>query len=286
MRRLHQIALLSAIAVSLSAAVSAQEGDTLITDPTLLTRLGFPPDARNVYLAKGAVLDQESSPAEPEEFGTTDFGWTTVLGNQHNNLGTSTVYSTQSGGTGSVYHISGGNVYDAQLHLPSGGLLRQATFFIRDDGSDGFLQGSIVRVCQTGFPIIGPPMITVLGSANSDDGDTVFSVVVSPGVVINNLSCAYVVRTVFSQISPATPTNFELRKIRAGWQRQVSAAPLTATFPNDTPTTHPYFRFIEALAAAGITGGCAPGSYCPNNPITRGEMAVFLSVALGLHFPN
>jgi hypothetical protein len=43
---------------------------------------------------------------------------------------------------------------------------------------------------------------------------------------------------------------------------------------------------VEALAAAGITGGCGPGSYCPASPVSRGEMAVFLATALGLHFPN
>jgi hypothetical protein len=57
-----------------------------------------------------------------------------------------------------------------------------------------------------------------------------------------------------------------------------------ATFPNDVPTTHPFFRFIEALAASGITAGCSADSYCPDNPVTRGEMAVFLAAALGLHF--
>jgi hypothetical protein len=49
---------------------------------------------------------------------------------------------------------------------------------------------------------------------------------------------------------------------------------------------HPYFRFIEALAAAGITSGCGAGNYCPDRNVTRGEMAVFLAKALGLHFPN
>jgi uncharacterized delta-60 repeat protein len=34
--------------------------------------------------------------------------------------------------------------------------------------------------------------------------------------------------------------------------------------------------WIEALAAAGITGGCGGGSYCPSNPVTRAQMAVFL----------
>ncbi len=54
------------------------------------------------------------------------------------------------------------------------------------------------------------------------------------------------------------------------------------------PTSSGQFRFVEALVAAGITGGCggSPPNFCPNDPVTRGQMAVFLAVALGLHFPN
>jgi hypothetical protein len=52
------------------------------------------------------------------------------------------------------------------------------------------------------------------------------------------------------------------------------------------PTTHPQFRFVEALTFAGITSGCGGGLFCPDAPLTRGQMAVFLSVALGLHWPN
>jgi hypothetical protein len=69
------------------------------------------------------------------------------------------------------------------------------------------------------------------------------------------------------------------------WRRVVSDPPGTATF-NDVPTSHPFFQFIEALNAAGITGGCGNGNYCPDGPVTRGQMAVFLSKALGLHWPG
>jgi hypothetical protein len=64
---------------------------------------------------------------------------------------------------------------------------------------------------------------------------------------------------------------------------QVSPAPPVATF-NDVPTTHPFFQFIEALYNSGITGGCSasPPLYCPDDPLTRGQMAVFLAKALGL----
>jgi hypothetical protein len=34
--------------------------------------------------------------------------------------------------------------------------------------------------------------------------------------------------------------------------------------------------FIEDLYGRGITGGCGGGSYCPDAPVTRGQMAVFL----------
>jgi beta-N-acetylhexosaminidase len=78
-------------------------------------------------------------------------------------------------------------------------------------------------------------------------------------------------------------TNVRFRGIRLFWQRQVSPAPQTATF-NDVPTTHPFHRFIEALYASGITGGCGNGNFCPDEPVTRGQMAVFLSGALGLHW--
>jgi hypothetical protein len=74
------------------------------------------------------------------------------------------------------------------------------------------------------------------------------------------------------------------RGCRLTWNRQVSPAPATARF-GDVPTSHPQHRFVEALAAAGITGGCGPNAFCPDAPLTRGQMAVFLSVALGLHFP-
>jgi hypothetical protein len=52
----------------------------------------------------------------------------------------------------------------------------------------------------------------------------------------------------------------------------------------DVPTTHFAGTFIEQLATAGITGGCAAGpppQYCPEDSITRGQMAVFLETSLG-----
>jgi hypothetical protein len=40
--------------------------------------------------------------------------------------------------------------------------------------------------------------------------------------------------------------------------------------------------WIEQLAVEQITGGCGGGNYCPGNPNTRGQMAVFLVKTFGL----
>jgi hypothetical protein len=65
------------------------------------------------------------------------------------------------------------------------------------------------------------------------------------------------------------------------YYREVAPAPLTATF-NDVPTSHPFFRFIEAIYAAGITVGCGGGNFCPDQAITRKQEAAFIAKALGL----
>jgi hypothetical protein len=117
-------------------------------------------------------------------------------------------------------------------------------------------------------------------STGAAPGCAFFNFTIAPHTV-NNETGTYLV-----QVNTGADITTRFQAVRIVYRLQVSPAPATATFPNDVPTTHPFFRFIQALATAGITGGCAPGSYCPNSPVTRGEMAVFLATALGLHFPN
>jgi hypothetical protein len=50
----------------------------------------------------------------------------------------------------------------------------------------------------------------------------------------------------------------------------------TGTVFTDVPTSYWAAAWIEALAAAGITGGCGGGNYCPDANITRAQMAIFL----------
>jgi hypothetical protein len=103
---------------------------------------------------------------------------------------------------------------------------------------------------------------------------------------IDNLNNSYFVEVLaLSQFSTVLTAATQFRAVRIFYRLQVSPAPATARFL-DVPTNHAFFQFIEALAAAGITGGCnaSPPRYCPDDPVTRGQMAVFLGRALGLHW--
>jgi hypothetical protein len=51
----------------------------------------------------------------------------------------------------------------------------------------------------------------------------------------------------------------------------------------DVPASNPFCPFIEELARRGITGGCGGGKFCPGDPVSRQQMAVFLIKA---QFPD
>jgi hypothetical protein len=51
---------------------------------------------------------------------------------------------------------------------------------------------------------------------------------------------------------------------------------------NDVPASSPFCRWIEELVRRGVVTGCAPQRYCPTDPVTREQMAVFLTQTFGL----
>lgn len=56
----------------------------------------------------------------------------------------------------------------------------------------------------------------------------------------------------------------------------------------DVPLSHQFVGYIEKMYALGITSGCASGPlrYCPNDSITRGQMAVYVERAYPLLTPT
>jgi hypothetical protein len=90
----------------------------------------------------------------------------------------------------------------------------------------------------------------------------------------------------FQITAPATPGDYDCQwqlldgsgffGQAAGWRIGVS------TFL-DVPTRAFAWAYVEAIARAGVTAGCAvnPPQYCPSASVTRGQMAVFLVRAMG-----
>lgn len=61
-----------------------------------------------------------------------------------------------------------------------------------------------------------------------------------------------------------------------------SPPPASGTQFADVDSGYWAVAWIEQFAAEGITGGCGGGNYCPDDPVTRAQMAVFLVRAFGL----
>ena len=212
------------------------------------------------------------------QYGTTGLSYITVSGAAFVPWDSSTVYETTGNGysqqllrtaTGSFVRFA------APIQLPSGSIVKYLELDYCDTtGGSGWVQGALVEMTWIGSESDYVGFLASNGDGCSfesrDDGD----------LVVDNFYHRYYLLASVSS-NPGDLTG--LAGMIVGYQLQVSPAPGSATF-NDVPTGHPYFQFIEALARSGITGGCGGGNFCPDNPVTRGQMAVFLAKALGLHF--
>jgi hypothetical protein len=184
----------------------------------------------------------------------------------------------------------------APVMLPSGVDLDFLDLYYCDNSSSYDLTARLVGYYGWNDSNIGHEELISVSSVGSDGCDYRYAPgpirpdgIIPPGFdhTINNdvrYGDGYQYAILVDTPTPQHP-GLQFKGVDIWYHRQVSPAPGTATF-TDVPTGHAYFRFIEALAASGITAGCGGGNYCPGNPLTRGEMAVFLAKALGLHFPN
>jgi hypothetical protein len=64
----------------------------------------------------------------------------------------------------------------------------------------------------------------------------------------------------------------------------LSYTPPACTIPvfGDVPCSSAFAPWINELAARGITAGCGAGNFCPNDPVTRAQMSVFLTTNFNL----
>jgi hypothetical protein len=168
----------------------------------------------------------------------------------------------------------------AWVRLPAGAMVTSIELEGCDTSNAREIQFSLVRVASPAGP--GQTLAVGVTGGPETPGCAFFPVTLFNPVVIDNEHNTYATPVV----APSGPSDFTaVTAVRIYYTLQVSPAPAVASF-GDVPPGHPFFPFIEALKASGITSGCqtSPPLYCPDQALTRGQMAVFLSTALGLHF--
>ena len=61
-------------------------------------------------------------------------------------------------------------------------------------------------------------------------------------------------------------------------QQQLTSVHVGESFA-DVPPGSPFYRSVETALHRGLTSGCGGGAFCPDTPITRGQMSLFVLVA-------
>ena len=97
-------------------------------------------------------------------------------------------------------------------------------------------------------------------------------------VVVNNAAVAagscYQVTVSAPATRPVQHWDAQLDEVLSVGLPKTWALHIGQSFP-DVPL-NAFYPFIETLFHNNVTGGCAGGGYCPTNPVTRAQMAVFL----------
>jgi hypothetical protein len=190
----------------------------------------------------------------------------------------SVAYDTQGRG---LFSTTGVGTFVASPRLPKGALLRSVELDYCDMDPANDVQLAFVHCMWNGSNCV---TLQIVDSGNGPGPGC--SYLIQDLQSLNHTVDTYSRRYFLDVSTHSGTSNTRLLGVYVYYYLQVSPAPASATFL-DVPTTHPFFRFIEALAISGITGGCTPPpspNFCPDNPVTRGQMAVFLAAALGLHF--
>jgi hypothetical protein len=269
---------------SIAAAQVPEAQRVRIHDPERLERLGVGGSATDVWerVERGSRHERRES---PDSWGG-QAGYSSLLGYElHEEYHRGNFYKTVPDATCPVNSPSGpfNARTDAYFDVPDGVELLEFRLWASDT-DDQWLTVDLWETCQNvGFD---PPVTTLLKTAETI-GFSGQNYLFAPldGLTANS-ACAYSVRVWFTsdELAPCTGGNLRFQKAQLVWRRQVSPPPATATFA-DVPPDHPFFQYVEALSKSGITGGCGNGNFCPSSPLTRGQMAVFLSKALGLQWP-
>lgn len=230
----------------------------------------------------GAPIVRLPASGKTPDFGTSKLTYIQVGGVTFVPMASPSTFSTtNSGYSGQVLRTTSTpaafGFFAAPIVVPSGALVRSVELDYCDNtGATGYVQGALITSDSLGN-VTGTPQFI-----NSDGTGCKAAIadITAQNIVSNNLTQHH---WLVALVGYASGYDVGLAGMKVGYQLQVSPGPATATFL-DVPTTSPLFKFVEALVSAGVTAGCGGGNFCPNQPVTRGQMAVFLASALGLEF--
>ena len=174
------------------------------------------------------------------------------------------------------YLTAGGALFSG-VHVPQGAKITAMVVDGCDASSDGGLTFTLLRG-TSGEPVT---LATIDTGAAAAPGCSLFAVDLPTPETADYNQYRYWIQGANQTGDGETV----IGAVRIVYELQVSPAPGTATF-DDVPTSDPGFQYVEALVASGVTAGCGSGNFCPDAPLTRRQMAVFLAKALGLHWPQ
>jgi S-layer homology domain len=173
------------------------------------------------------------------------------------------------------YSIVGNSFFIASPHLPSGATITYLELDACNTNATEVVDAYLYDCTFAGDCSATAP-VQVTSPANSGCGGFAAA---GLNISVDNFLKEQVVRVA----TRAADNTTRFAGVIIGYHLNVSPAPGTATFP-DVPTSDFGFQYVEALVASGITGGCGGGLYCPDSPVTRRQMAIFIAKALGLQF--
>jgi hypothetical protein len=176
-----------------------------------------------------------------------------------------------------AYLLSGEPRLFASPRLPGGARLTGLEYDYCDNGGSSGRLTIKVYLCNSVGDCSAVPYHTHTSLASEGCMSVFYDSL--PLYTVDNVNAKILVEATFGQ----NGAFLQLAGVSFGYTLQVSPAPATPTF-GDVPVTDPAFQYIEALVASGVTAGCGGGNYCPNSPLTRRQMAVFLAKALGLNW--
>jgi hypothetical protein len=221
---------------------------TLINGPDTDLIDGSGPSANRVYISHKGAPNPNPSTARRD----WSFQWTAPAANR----GTVTFFVTGLAALDSLTDRTNDVIAAiTQTSTPCSYTISPMSQSFAANGGTGSINVTAPAGCPWTAVSNNPSFITITGGSNgSGNGTVTFSVGTSTSTNIRNgtITVAGITFTVFQ-----------------------GAAFL------DVPQAHPFYTEIGKLSARMVTLGCSAGNYCPDDVVTRQQMAAFIIRALG-----